>query len=104
MKKHCELLGKGLVRFCYECVDFPCRRLRDLDKRYRTKYHLSMIENLNFIKEHGIENFLKKEAVKWLCPNCGGTISCHNGLCMSCGIDKLRENKKYRWGEQSPQV
>ena len=39
MKKHCDLLGKGLVRFCYECEKFPCSRLKDLDKRYRTKYH-----------------------------------------------------------------
>ena len=59
MKKTCDLLGKGLVRFCYECGDFPCRRLKALDKRYRTKYHMSMIENLEFIREHGIERFLR---------------------------------------------
>ena len=34
MKKQCDLLGKGLVRFCYDCGDFPCRRLKSLDKRY----------------------------------------------------------------------
>jgi len=63
-KKQCDLLGKGLVRFCYECGDFPCRRLKTLDKRYRTFYHMSMIENLELIKKHGIERFLEKEEVK----------------------------------------
>ena len=90
MKAHCDLVGKGLVRFCYECSDFPCRRLKALDKRYRTKYHMSMIENLVFIKEHGIEDFLEKETEKWKCSECGEVISCHNGVCFRCHPDDLR--------------
>ena len=38
--------------FCFEC-DKTCRRLQDLDKRYRTKYHMSMIDNLMYIREKG---------------------------------------------------
>ena len=97
MAQQCDLVGKGLVRFCYECLTFPCRRLKDLDKRYRTKYHMSMIENLEFIefiKEHGIEKFFEKEEAKWRFPECGGMICCHNGLCLSCSFDNLRQNKK----------
>ena len=100
MKKQCELLGKGLVRFCYDCADFPCRRLKAIDKRYRTVYHMSMIENLDFIKKYGTARFLEKEAAKWRCPECGEVISCHNGLCFNCGLDKLRlKKRKYRWDE-----
>ncbi len=103
MKKQCDRLGKGLVRFCYDCVDYPCRRLRALDERYRTKYHMSMIENLDFIRSYGIDSFLKKETAKWRCSSCGGrrggVICCHNGLCLDCSLDMLRQNKKYRWGE-----
>jgi hypothetical protein len=98
MEQHCDLLGKGLVRFCHECESFPCRRLKALDKRYRTKYHMSMIENLDFIKEHGIEQFLAREEERWRCPGCGAEICCHNGLCLNCDLDLLRRNKKYRWG------
>ncbi len=58
---------------------------------------MSMIENLVFIKEQGMETFLKKEDTNWRCPACGGTICCHNGLCFNCSLDKLRLNKKYRW-------
>ena len=99
MKGNCDLIGKGLVQFCYECGEYPCRRLKVLDKRYRTQYHMSMIENLNFIKEQGMNKFLKKEAAKWQCRECGAVVCCHNGLCLSCSLDKLRRNKKYQWEE-----
>jgi hypothetical protein len=100
MKKSCDLLGKGLVRFCYECVNFPCRRLKTLDQRYRTYYHMSMIENLEYLKESGMANFLEKQAARWRCPRCGGTICCHNGLCYHCDLDKLRQKKhQARWEE-----
>jgi len=59
-----------------------------------------MIENLNFIKENGMEDFLKRESEKWKCAGCGGTICCHNGLCLSCDMDTLIQNKKYRWNEE----
>ena len=65
-------------RFCLECGK-PCQRLKNLDKRYRTKYGMSMLENLEFIKEHGVRKFVAKEKVKWACP--GGVRSCHDGKC-----------------------
>ncbi len=103
MGDSCELLEKGKIRFCFECEKYPCKRLKALDKRYRTKYHMSMIENLNSIKENGVLGFLKTEEVKWHCSECGGTICCHNGLCLNCNLETYRHNKKYRWNEeQSP--
>ena len=100
MADHCDLIGQGIVRFCFECENFPCKRLKALDKRYRTKYHLSMIENLNSIRDFGMENFLDGERIKWACPKCGELICCHNGLCLNCNLDTLKQNKKYRWGEK----
>jgi hypothetical protein len=100
MKKACEKLGEGLVEYCYECPEFPCRRLKALDKRYRTNYHMSMIDNLVFIRLNGIQRFLEKEEEKWRCPECGGVISCHNGICFNCGLEKLKNKKKrYRWDD-----
>ena len=100
MADACQLLGNGLVRFCFECESYPCKRLKALDKRYRTKYHMSMIENLNLIKEKGMKEFLEDEEEKWRCPKCGGTICCHNGLCLDCDLEIFLENRKYRWNEQ----
>lgn len=101
MGSSCALLKDGRVRFCFECADFPCKRLQALDKRYRTKYRLSMIENLMAIKEAGIESFLKQDEDKWRCGDCGGTVCCHIGLCLSCKADFLRKNRTYRWGQQT---
>ena len=64
MKDQCDLLGKGQVRFCFLCADFPCKRLKNLDKRYRTKYHMSMIDNLIYIKENGMDRFIENEKRK----------------------------------------
>jgi hypothetical protein len=98
MKRSCERLGDGLVRYCYECAEYPCQRLKRLDKRYRLNYHMSMIENLNFIKENGEAEFLRKEVERWQCPECGGTISCHGGLCFKCGVERLKSKKgRYTW-------
>ncbi len=54
--KNCN---KRNSEFCYDCEVFPCDRLNHLDKRYRTKYGMSMIENLKLIQTNGIEQFLK---------------------------------------------
>ena len=98
LKKKCELLLNGQVRYCYECPEYPCRRLEHIDERYKKYYRMSMIENLEYIKENGIRNFLSREDEKWRCPDCGDTICCHNGICFNCGLDALRFSKnRYRW-------
>jgi hypothetical protein len=72
-------------RFCHDCSDFPCRRLKQLDKRYRTRYHMSMLENLAMIKKIGIRAFVKSERERWTCKTCGGTIDVHHYCCSACG-------------------
>ena len=52
-------------KFCFECAQFPCGRLINLDKRYRAKYGMSEIENLEFIRDHGINAFIKRERRRW---------------------------------------
>ncbi len=99
MGDQCQRLAEGRLRFCYECPTFPCKRLKSLNKRYQTKYHMSMIENLEHIKENGLEAFLQEQEKKWRCPECGGTICCHNGLCLHCQLDTLKQNKKLCWNE-----
>lgn len=80
--KNCAKLDGA---YCFDCDEFPCKRLKQLDKRYRTKYHMSMIENLTLIKKSGIQKFLERENKKWTCPECGGTICVHRNNCSSCG-------------------
>lgn len=86
--KNCEILKKSESKLCFECEMFPCGSLRHLDKRYRTKYNMSMIENLENIKEFGIRKFIIDEKIRWTCSECGGTICVHKGCCHSCGKKK----------------
>ena len=60
---------------------------------------MSMIENLDYIKANGMEDFLEKQEAKRKCPTCDGTVCCHNGLCLECNLDTMRRDKKYRWNE-----
>jgi hypothetical protein len=98
LKKGCGQLRRGEVEYCFECEDFPCERLSSIDRKYRANFRMSEIENLECIRENGIGEFLKAEERKWRCQECGGVISCHNGICFECGLDELKSRKKkYRW-------
>ena len=101
LKKRCNRLLEGRVQYCYQCPDHPCQGLQNIDKRYRSLFRMSMIENLEYIRDKGVESFLAKEEEKWRCPQCGAVICCHNGICFECGLDLLKKKKKlYRWGEE----
>lgn len=86
--KNCENIRQSRSGFCYECESYPCKRLKDLDKRYRTKYRMSMLENLEHIKANGLEAFIENEKVRWRCGRCGGVICVHRGYCLQCGPEE----------------
>ena len=65
--------------------------MKQLDKRYRNRYGMSMLENLAYIEKHGIRKFVKKEKKRWSCKKCGGTINVHRWACYNCGAE--RKNK-----------
>jgi hypothetical protein len=83
--RNCETIKLNKSKFCFECENYPCKRLIQLDKRYRTKYSMSMIENLGNIKRIGLSAFIENEKERWLCQRCGGVICVHQGYCLSCG-------------------
>lgn len=81
---NCLLLAETESGFCFDCKKYPCARLKNLDKRYRIKYGMSMIENLAYIKVHGLDEFIKKEQNKWKCKVCGAGLSVHRNFCLNC--------------------
>jgi len=85
--RNCTLASCRQVkeRYRHTCEEFPCRRLKQLDKRYRTKYHMNMLENLAAINKDGIRAFVKSERERWTCTTCGGTIDVHHYRCSACG-------------------
>jgi len=83
--KNCEKITRDGIEYCFGCDNFPCAVLNHLDKRYRTKYAMSMIDNLKNIKEFGINEFIDREEERWACPQCGGILCVHKESCLSCG-------------------
>ena len=68
--KNCDQLNRNNWKYCTKkCEKYPCKRLRDLDKRYRTKYDMSMISNLESINRDGIRKFINNEKEKYISGN-----------------------------------
>lgn len=70
---------------CHECPKFPCRRIRDLDKRYTSKYGESPVRNLTKIKNMGLIQFIAIEEESWKCIKCGQLLCVHREVCLACG-------------------
>ena len=88
--KTCEVLRQGKSRYCFRCARFPCDAMNHLDERYRTRYGMSMIKNLLYIKKYGIRRFLCNEQEKWACPACGQLLCVHKPECLFCGRKRRR--------------
>lgn len=74
---------KGLS-YCFQCDEFPCKWIKNMDRSYRQRYHVSLIEQGLYLKEHGINAFLLREQSLWKCNHCGGVISLHDAFCSEC--------------------
>lgn len=75
--------AKGLT-YCYECGEYPCKRLKSLEKSYRTRYGAGLMENSLSVKESGLTAFMEAQRARYTCPICGGVLSLHDGVCSEC--------------------
>ncbi|MEA5014323.1 MAG: DUF3795 domain-containing protein [Candidatus Limiplasma sp.] len=82
VKKRCAL-ERG-VQWCFECSRFPCARIKDLDKRYREKYGVDLVQN-GLDAKRDMEAFLLAQRERFACQSCGGVISQHHQKCSACG-------------------
>lgn len=88
---NCKILKDNKMLFCSDkCEKFPCTRLKNLDKRYKSNYKMSMLENLENIKKFGINEFVKSEQKRWKCKKCGELLCVHRDSCLKCSY----KNKK----------
>ncbi len=89
--KHCRTckikacVNEHGVDFCFDCPEFPCTIIKRLDKSYRLRYSISLIENANLIKSVSAKKFLRMEKLKWSCTHCAGVVSLHDQICSECG-------------------
>lgn len=83
--KYCDQHQQSDFLYCFDCKNFPCTRLKKLDTRYTLKYKTSIIANLTYIKENGLDIFIKQDEKKWICSNCGSKLCIHKDSCPVCG-------------------
>lgn len=72
------------LSYCFECAEYPCKLIKNLEASYRKRYQASLMENSAFVKEYGLDKFMKQQKMKYLCPQCGGIISIHDHACSEC--------------------
>ncbi len=79
-----DCLQKQGRSHCFECPDFPCKRIRNLDASYRRRYQASLVENSRYVQQHGLEAFMAQQKQTYTCPRCGGVLSLHDKMCSEC--------------------
>lgn len=95
--KSCDEKQANEELLCYECRKFPCRRIKNMDKRYITKYGESPVQNLNNIKDMGLQQFIEIQKEKWKCIRCGELLCVHQDVCLNCGNQNVHfPEKKHR--------
>jgi len=82
---HCEILLAHGYAYCFECEKYPCPRIKAFDRRYR-KWNMSLIQNLNAIRDYGEQPFLLRQHQQWACPNCRSLLCVHENACLNCGF------------------
>lgn len=75
------------VTWCFQCADFPCQRLEDFRHVHVVNgisHHIHVIDDLTYMKNHGIENWLNQQENKGKCVECGSMLYWFDRLCPHC--------------------
>ena len=75
------------VTWCFQCVDFPCQRLRDFTNVHIVdgiSHHAHLIDELQTIKERGIEQWVEEQEKAGRCPQCGKRLYWYTRRCTVC--------------------
>lgn len=80
--KNC--IKEKALSYCFDCFEYPCKLIKNLEKSYNKRYQASLIKNGCFVREHGLDCFMEQQKEKYTCPKCGGIISIHDRECSEC--------------------
>ena len=75
------------ITWCFECPDFPCQRLEDFKHVHienGISHHENLIEELQYMKENGLETWLEKVEKEGRCPQCGKRLYWFVRDCPEC--------------------
>lgn len=80
------------ITYCYECAQYPCKLIKNLEKSYNKRYQASLMDNSNLVKNFGLKLFMEKQKETYTCPKCQGVISIHDRECSECQEKMMVEN------------
>lgn len=84
------------VEHCPQCKDYPCNFIADLKNGEKVLNHLKEKEdNLQKIKEIGVNNWLLEQEKRWKCPGCQTSFSWYSSVCSNCGEDLSKHAYKF---------
>ncbi len=75
------------VTWCWGCPDFPCQRLRNFTNVHIVNgisHHTHVIEDLQYMKEHGIEQWVREQEKAGRCSQCGERLYWFARKCPNC--------------------
>ena len=74
--------AKQDVEFCFECKDFPCKKLIDFSK---TRPHRTLgLRNLKQLRKMTVEEWLMQQEKRWTCSQCGKKLHWYAEKCPDC--------------------
>ena len=82
-----ECAGEKKVTWCFQCDDFPCQRLRDFTDAHIVNgisHHANVLEDLQYMKMHGIEQWAEEQERAGRCPQCGKRLYWYSRKCPKC--------------------
>jgi hypothetical protein len=82
-----QCAGEKNVTWCFECDDFPCQRLhdfRDVHVVNGISHHIHVIEDLQYMKNHGVEQWVAEQERTGSCPKCGKRLYWFAHECPTC--------------------
>jgi len=75
------------VNWCFECEEFPCQRLKDFTGIHiinGISHHEHVIDDLQYMKQHGIEEWIKIKDKASRCTGCGEVLYWFDHKCPVC--------------------
>ena len=75
------------VTWCFECSDFPCQRLRGFTNVHIVSgisHHAHVIGDLQYMKEHGVEQWVEGQERGGRCPQCWERLYWFDRECPNC--------------------
>ena len=61
--KNC--IKEKALSYCFDCFEYPCKLIKNLEKSYNKRYQASLIENGCFVREHGLDCFMEQQKEKY---------------------------------------